>query len=602
VVRQGVLKDSRRRASARHRRSRATWLGPAAAAILACLVYANALDNPFVYDDRDTVVANPSLVDLSNVRFVLAFSPFRPVLNASYAADRWLWGYRPLGYHLTNTALHALVVVLLYFTIAAALTDARASRASPDDDAGLIRWASFLGASAFAVHPLMSEAVGYVSGRSEVLCAVWFLSSLLLARRAMVASSWRAAAGSAICGVLALASKEVAIALPVVLVAYDWLIRPGPDDGRSWRLWRIYVPALALVAAAGAYRWLALRQAGASADLRTAGLSLLTQAIVIWRYLGLIVWPVGQSIMHGVHRVTSLTDPLAWTAIAAFAGAGAAAVRLRSRVPLILFGSLWFFAAIAPSSSVVALREGMAEHRVYLASAGLFVAAASALAAAVRGQTGVRPGSDRGQTGVRPLAVPFAGVAAALAVLAVLSVLTVRRNAVWASPISLWSEAVERAPGMWEPHYALADALREANRCPEAVGEYERVVELRPQHRDAHTNLGICLGQLGRLGDADAAFQRVLQIDPSFARAYTNLAALALVAGEPARARDYYREAIVKDPQNVLARMQLAALYERTFHDYHAAARMCGEARLIAPATPNVVECVERNQRLAAGR
>jgi hypothetical protein len=48
--------------------------------------------------------------------------------------------------------------------------------------------------------------------------------------------------------------------------------------------------------------------------------------------------------------------------------------------------------------------------------------------------------------------------------------------------------------------------------------------------------------------------------------------------------------------------MQLAALYERTFHDYHAAAQMCGEARLIAPATPNVVECVERNQRLAAGR
>jgi hypothetical protein len=187
VVRQGVLKTERRRAAARHRRSRAVWLGPAAAALLACVVYVNALDNPFVYDDHDTVVANPSLLDLSNVRFVLVYSPFRPLLNASYAADRWLWGYDPRGYHLTNVLLHAVVVVLLYFTIAAALTDARTSRASPDHDAGVIRWASFLGASAFAVHPLMSEAVGYVSGRSEVLCAAWFLASFLLARAAIVA-------------------------------------------------------------------------------------------------------------------------------------------------------------------------------------------------------------------------------------------------------------------------------------------------------------------------------------------------------------------------------------------------------------------------------
>jgi len=83
-------------------------------------------------------------------------------------------------------------------------------------------------------------------------------------------------------------------------------------------------------------------------------------------------------------------------------------------------------------------------------------------------------------------------------------------------------------------------------------------------------------------------------------RGYTNLGALALLEGDAVRARDFYREAIAQDPRNVLARMQLAGLYERTFHDYHAAARMCGEARALAPSTPGVVECVERNQQLAA--
>jgi Tfp pilus assembly protein PilF len=134
------------------------------------------------------------------------------------------------------------------------------------------------------------------------------------------------------------------------------------------------------------------------------------------------------------------------------------------------------------------------------------------------------------------------------------------------------------------------------------VNEYQRVIDLRPAHRDAYTNLGICLGQTGKLADAEAAFKRALELDPSFVRGYTNLGALALVAGNPERARDYYLQAIETDSRNVLARMQLAALYEQTFHDYHAAARMCGEARAIAPSTPGVVECMERNQRLAAGR
>jgi Tfp pilus assembly protein PilF len=125
---------------------------------------------------------------------------------------------------------------------------------------------------------------------------------------------------------------------------------------------------------------------------------------------------------------------------------------------------------------------------------------------------------------------------------------------------------------------------------------------MRPHHRDAHTNLGICLAQTNQLAEAETAFQRALEIDPAFARGYTNLGALALTVGQPERARGYYRRAIEVDPRNVLARMQLARLYETVFGDFHAAVRLCGEARALAPATPGVVDCVERNQRRAAAR
>ena len=230
----------------------------------------------------------------------------------------------------------------------------------------------------------------------------------------------------------------------------------------------------------------------------------------------------------------------------------------------------------------------MAEHRVYLASAGIFIAVAAIVS------RWLSPEPAPGHVARIGRASVFC------AVLTVLFALTVMRNRVWSDPVALWTEATVHAEGMWEPHYALADSLREAGDCTAALPEYRAVVTLHPAHRDAFTNMGICLAQTGQLEDAERAFRRVLEIDPSFPRGYTNLGALALAAGDTTRARDYYREAIAQDPGNVLARMQLASLYEKTFHDYPAAARMCGEARLLAPSTPGVVECMERNQRLAA--
>lgn len=549
------------------------------AAALACAAYLNALDNPFVYDDHDTVIANRSLADPSNIRFVLVYSPFRPLVNASYALDRWLWGYRPLGYHLTNLGLHVAAVMLLYAWIRRLLSDGGSARDT--------NMPAFTGAALFAVHPLQTEAVAYVSGRSELMSAVWFLAAVLLARGAILTGSRARGAAAAACGVLAIASKETGLVLPVVLLASDWLLRPLGRPAHRPRLWRMLVPIFALLAAIVAYRLMTLRGMSGGSAMAPV-LNGMTQAIVIWRYVGLIAWPGGQSIMHAVHRVTSVLDPLSWVALSALVLVSVAAFRMRKSYPVVSFGLVWFLVVLAPSSSVVPLREGMAEHRVYLASAGIFMAVAGAVSRWLERD----PGPSR--------MVRRALAGGVCAVLTVLCALTVMRNRVWSDPIALWTEASLHAEGMWEPHYALADSLREAGDCTAAVPVYRRVVALHPGHRDAYTNLGICLAQTGQLEEAERAFRRVLEIDPAFPRGYTNLGALALVAGDTTRARDYYREALAQDPGNVLARMQLASLYEKTFHDYHAAARMCGEARLLAPATPGVADCVERNQRLAA--
>lgn len=576
-------------------------IGGLLALTLSSIAYINVFNNPFVYDDYETVVANPSLADLSNIIFVLVHSPFRPVVNISYALDRGIWGFWAPGFHLTNVVLHAMVVGLLYAFILRALSDTwvRVSGGNLDwrDPGRFDAWAACTAATMFGVHPLMTEAVAYVSGRSELLVGVFFLSAMLCGRAALVAPLSanvgrrrvrliRSTIATIVFGVLALFSKESGAVLPFVLFLYDQLIIPDSAERRRWRLLHLFVPAFALICAAAVVRYVFF-PLPVSASGAAPLLSLLTQSIVIWRYLGLLFWPDGQSIMHGVHFVTSLGDIRAWTALGAIVLLVYASLKLRRVAPLVPFGLLWFVAVIAPSSSVVALREGMAEHRAYLATAGIAIAFA-------------RPGMllfgalSRGKVGL-----PESYASALVLLAALLTTLTLTRNEVWSSPVQLWAEAVERSPGMWEPRYALGDVLRQRGRCLEAIPHYRLVVHLRPTNRDAFTNLGICLAQTGHLQEAELAFKRTVDLDPGYARAYTNLGALSIVAGNMDAARDYYLHALAVEPRNVLARMQLAHLYEATYHDYHAAARMCGEAGAIAPATPGVVECVQRNQKLA---
>jgi uncharacterized PurR-regulated membrane protein YhhQ (DUF165 family) len=504
--------------------------------------------------------------------------------------------------------LHVALVVLLYVFLLRALADAlarvqrgTAPTAPSKADDWIETWGAFCGAALFAVHPLMTEAVGYVSGRSEVLCGVFFLAALLLGRFAMLQTSaaprhersrvsFRTVAavfGAVLCGLLALLSKEVGVTLPFVMLAYDWIVLPGLAEARKRRLWVVFAPTFIAAVAVAAYRLLAVDVPVAALG-RPPLLTLLTQSIVIWRYAGLLFAPVGQSIMHSAHEVTTFTDVPALIALAGLVAIIIVALRFRRVAPLVTFGLIWFFAVLAPSSSIFALREAMAEHRAYFASIGIIMALSAATMEAFASNT------RRGER------VPAWYRAAFAAVLGVLSFLTAARNEVWGSRVGVWREAGVVAEGMWEPHYALGDALREAGDCVAAVPSYEAALRLRPHDRDVQTNLGICLAQIGRFDDAEAAFRRALEIDPRFARSYTNLGALAMVRGQPERARDFYLQAISVDPDNVLARMQLARLYENTFHDYHAAARMCGEARAIAPTTAGVIDCVERNQRQAA--
>lgn len=502
----------------------AWWLG---LVVLVALAYANSLHGEFVYDDRLEVVGNRTIHFIERWRLVLSYNWSRPVTIATYSLNYRLGGQDPFTYHLVDVALQAVNAGLAMLLVQA--------------------WARLLGlkrslligalaAALWAVHPLGTEAVAYVTGRSEQLCGTFYLGGLLAWSRWLQDRRWvhYLAAWTAV-GVGAF-TKEVAVTLPLALFLVDWLLhRRGAFKGLTW--WS-YLPGLAALLAFFALRYsvydalLTPREA-----LRPLPEQLLTQAEVCWRYLLLCVAPVGQSVFHD-HPVTGLTLR-SGAAMAAWLGVFGAAVGFRKRAPLVSFSALLFMLILLPSSSVVALRETMAEHRVYLSLLALCAPVA---------------------VGLVRLERPGLGVAAVLVL--TLGTATHKRNQAWATEVALWQDATRKNPGSAQAWYALGDAFWLQRKPERARRAYRKSVTLDPTLVDGWNNLGRSLAVVGEDERAERAFKEALRLKPEYCQAHNNLGKLAGAHGEYRVAAEELQTTLRYCPKDCYALRLLGELYE----------------------------------------
>ena len=158
-------------------------------ALITFAVYLHALQNDFVALDDDAYIFDNLHIrsfDLSFLRWAfLDFyaSNWHPLTWMSHALDYALWGLNPLGHHLTNIILHAVntfIVVVLAMRLREALTWTTEQR----------RPTAFLGERTvlitggvtgllFGLHPLHVESVAWVAERKDLLCAFFFLLSIM---------------------------------------------------------------------------------------------------------------------------------------------------------------------------------------------------------------------------------------------------------------------------------------------------------------------------------------------------------------------------------------------------------------------------------------
>ncbi len=502
--------------------SRRSILGYAALlAVGIVLVYANSLHGPFVLDDTSSIATNPSIRGI-----VSSLQPpvhqgltveSRPILNLSLALNYAVGGLQVEGYHVVNLLLHMGSALLLF---------------------GLLRRTIRVAALAFActacwaLHPLETSAVTYVIQRAESLMAFFYLATLYAFARATATPGKTDRGWSCLCVLacaLGMATKEVMVSAPLVVLLYDRAFRAHSIRGALAQRLRLYG---ALAATWLILVWLVCQSGGRGGTSGfESGVSPLrywaAQSPAILHYLRLVVWPAPLVFDYGTSWFDAplLFWPQAVVLIALLGLTGWTLVRR----PALGFTGAFFFLVLAPSSLVPGNRQILAEHRMYLSLAAIVVLAAIVLSKLDSRRRGVAV------AGLSALAIGF-------------GVRTHARNRDYRSALALYSADVAATP---DNVFALsneATALLDSGRYAEAATAAQRALVVRPHFAAARDNLGTAWLHLGQPHEAEAEFRGAVDDDPKFAGAWANLGTALVAEGRVPEAMAAARRAVALEP------------------------------------------------------
>ena len=502
------------------------------------LAYHNSFSGPFIFDDIGSIPENPTIRHLWPIGQALspphrAGVEGRPIVNLSFAINYALGGTRLWGYHALNLAIHILAGLTLLGVVRRTLLQPGLR----ERFGAVANELALAVAVLWTVHPLQTESVTYIIQRTESLMGLFYLLTLYCFIRSVESPRPRVWYGLCLTAcALGMASKEVMVAAPLIVLLYD-----GVFVASSFReLWRRR--AALYVGLAATWLILAVLVATTPHPMTKFGFEgltpwdyLKTEAGVIVYYLRLCFWPHPLVIDYSDWPIArSLKDGLVpGIVVAGLLGATAWAFRHR---PRMAFLGAWFFLILAPTSSFLpSFGEVAAERRMYLPLAAVVTMVVIEIHA---------------WAGRRSLPV-FLGLAVGL------GFLTVQRNQDYRGSIAIWADTVAKRPRNPLTQYSLGLALAQAGRIPEAIAQYEQALRLKPDYAEAHNNLGIALEQVGKIEEATAHYEQTLRIKPDFPEAHNNLGNVFLRKGKVSDAIGHYEQALRIKPDYVEAHCNL---------------------------------------------
>lgn len=452
------------------------------------LVFANTINHGFAYDDTTQILQNETIRSFSNISTAFTkevwfwrqmqdkdpnenagpTTPYYRPLFTIYLMTGWsLFGDQAPGWHLINVLMHLLAVYFVFLILKRITNDLR-----------LTTIATLL----FALHPLRTESVAWISGMTDLFLALFLLPSFYLYMIYREKKNIKHLLASLFLFLLATFSKEPAIALPIFIFVYEVFIidlnrklteriKQALLFSSAFLLVSIFYfilryQALGFILSDSKYVYYPFHQV------------LLTIPLAICKYLGLLFWPVNLSIFHATPIVES---PLDWRfviPVIILLALAAALWQLRKNM-IARFAILWFAINLLPVLNLGAFGEDflVQERYVYIPSIGFSLLLAMALV-----KIPIEKWFTLGSR--RTAQVALVGLIALL-----LTGKTIAQNSVWKDDMTLWEYGTEVAPDQPMSHFVLGHKYINQQKWGKVAEELEKYMEMRSDNLVVITNL-----------------------------------------------------------------------------------------------------------------
>ena len=482
---------------------------------LGILVYLNSLNGAFVIDDVTSIPKNP-LVDQPLKNLIAG-----RLVHFTFSINYLLGGLHPFIYHLTNIFIHLGVVILVYFFLLEIVSQK----------------ISLLAAAIFAVHPIHTEPVSWISGRTYLLGTLFLLASLLLYIIAYKRKKYfhYYYISSLICFLMAQLLEIKSVAFLLIIGLYELIF------GKIKKRWRWLIPyfALTLLFLASLVKPFLFRVSTQNPQY-TGEISLFNPLrqipAAIGSYIELFVWPMDLTFYHEDFTVhfflrLGITIALLCSLIYFYI----------KKHKILFFGFSLFILSLVPTLMPIKIAFVVAERYVYFGSIGLCLVAAWALVEGLKKYPQV-------------LFVVF-GI-----LILLLSARTITRNRDWRTFESLWFATAKTSPTSSMAWNNVGYVYTERGNLEMAIEAFQRAISLNPRHAGAHHNLGIAYFKLKNYDQAIFWFEKSIALNP-VPQVYQDLGVVYVEKGEFGKAEEQFRKILKFDPNCVMAYNSLGVIF-----------------------------------------
>ncbi len=512
-------------------------------------IYINTLDAPFLFDDYHVIVNQDREALLRRLS-----NPRRVVAEFTFVANKVINGNTVQGYHIVNYLIHILTAYAIFLLMLQLASRSRVRNRWESDAQRLV--ASGLAGAVFLVHPLATQSVTYICQRYTSLATLFYVGCIAAYLKARHELTHRADINgwperiwyivAIVLAILAMLTKEFPVTLPASLVAIEFFFLRNDFKRRRQRVAALIPLALTGLIVPFLYR---APVATATADSPPPeAITTITAYIPNWApeitgraeyfltqldvvtsiYMKLMVMPVGQSFDHG-YRIYDRIQDVPTSALAIISILLVLAIINLRRHPFLSVGILWFFIAIAPTSTIIPNKQFVAEHRVYLPLVSLSFLTMAFFGAASRRRFGIY---------------------VAMAALIALAVLTFHRNQVWRDALHVWQNAAAKSPEHDRPHFVVGNIHFRRSQFAEAATAYRRFLALNQNYSEGYNRLGLALLKMRQCDDAIEAFHHAINVNPDVISVYTNLAAAHVCREDYQAATRAYQMYLTYGPQD----------------------------------------------------